>query len=219
MNSKKKIDDILLDKNEIIQAINKLKQYENVVTYYYCKDDKMYYLFEYSLTPTIRKDYCNSEINIDEIIDSSFSLNLTIETIRDIVLEPKKYINFDPRKNTIKGNSILTQLIIFNEEKLLTDVIEKFKVQISDNNNGVKYHGLLDLAMKTNNGNIVNILNKCYYENKIEKMEKIILEYTEEELSNKYKKFYDWMIKINPIINCILVPIIFYSSFFSNTCQ
>jgi hypothetical protein len=214
INSKRKIDDMLSEKNDMIQAINKLKQHENIVTYYYCKDDKFYYLFEYSLTPTIRKNNNDVDISINDSIDGSFSTNISVESIKDILAEPKKYINFDPKKITIKGNNILSQLIIFNEEKVLTDVIEKYKINITDNiiDSGIKYYDLLDLAIKTNNGNIVNILNKCHYEPKIEKMEKTISNKSENYITGTYRVYYDYMIKISPVINCILLPLIFYTN-------
>ena len=211
INSKRKIDEMLSEKNDISQAINKLKQHENIVTYYYCKDDKFYYLFEYSLTPTIRRNSNDTDISINDSIDGSFSTNITVESIKDILAEPKKYINFDPKKTMIKGNNILSQLIIFNEEKVLTDVIERYKIHITDNmiGCGIKYYDLLDLAIKTNNGNIVNILNKWYYEPKIEKMEKVISNTSENYISGRYRIFYDYMIKISPVINCILTLYLF----------
>lgn len=221
INTKKKIDDMLSEKNDITQAITKLKQHENVVSYFYCKDDKLYHLFEYSLTPTIRKNNIEIETNINETIDGYFAINVTVESIKDIIAEPKKYVNFDPKKITIKGSSILSQLIIFNEEKLLTDIIERYKIHITDNSIGMKYYDLLDLAIKTNNGNIVNILNRCYYEPKIDKMEKTISENSTgiTATAHPYRKYYDYMIKLSPPINCILLPWIAYMLLFSTQCS
>jgi len=219
VNTKKKIDDMLSEKSDILQAINKLKQHENIVTYYYCKEDKLYHLFEYSLTPTVRKSNDGTGMSINDSIDGSFSVGIVIETIKDILAEPKKYIGFDPRKTTMKDSNIFAQLIMYNEEKMLTDIIERYKIHITDNNIGcgIKYYDLLDLAIKTNNGNIVNILNKWYYEPKIEKMEKIITDDAGDGNDGGYKMYYAYMIKISPVINCILLPLIFYTTFFSSS--
>lgn len=218
-NSKKKLDDILAEKDDIVQAINNLKQNENIITYYFCKDDKLYYLFEYSLTPTIRKNNITpNDVNINEGIDGLFSIYVTVESIKDILTEPKKYINFNPKKITIGNNNILAQLVIFNEEKVLTDIIEKYKIHITDNNIGcgMKYYDLLDLAIKTNNGNIVNILNKCYYEPKIEKPVSSIENIEEDD---NYKKYYTYAVQFSPIINYILLSVFLYTSINSQRCS
>jgi hypothetical protein len=220
-NSKKKIDDMLSEKDYISQAIDSLRQNENIVTYYFCKDDKLYYLFEYSLTPTILKNNISpDDININENIDGFFSTYITVDAIKDILSEPKKYINFNPKKITIGGNNILAQLVIFNEEKILTDLIEKYKIHITDNNMGcgIKHHDLLDLAIKTNNGNIVHILDKCYYEPKIEKLEKTVSE-DDNQQENKYKKYYNYVVQFSPIVNYILLPILLYTSINSQQCS
>lgn len=168
---KKKIDDIMNDKIEINNAINSIKNDKNIICYYYCKNDKLFYLFEYSITPTIRTARNNLEITINDSIDGYFALNIDINTIKNILEEPKKYINFSPEKISINNNNILKQLIIANEEKILEEIIKKYNILITDHENGcgIKYVDLLNIALVSNNTNIVNIINKCYYEKKYEK--------------------------------------------------
>jgi hypothetical protein len=215
LSSKKKMDDIMNNKNEILEAINQIKNDENVIYYYYCKGDKLYYLFEYSITPTIRNVRNNIDVLINDNIDGCFALNIDIDTIKNVLVESKKYVNFCPKNLSINGQNILKQLIISNEEKTLENIIEKYNVNITDNESGcgMKYNDLLNLALSINNGNIVNIINKCYYEKKYEKMNKMnkidkMIEIP--QIESPYQKYYDYL-KIGSRISCTLsLPFVLY---------
>ena len=175
ISSKKKMDDIVLDKNDITNALEYLKIHENIMYYYYCNNDKLYYLFEYVILPSQMKEFSNVNLTINEKIDNLFSRNFDIDVVKNILFEPKKYLNFNPQKNLINNNHILKQLIISNEKKLFKDIIEKFNIVISDNvyDCGIKYSDLVTQIIETNNCEIMHITNKVYYENQIRKINNI----------------------------------------------
>lgn len=211
LSSKKKIDDIMNDKNEIAEAINQIKNDENVIYYYYCKDDKLYYLFEYSITPTIRNSRNNIDITINENVDGCFALNIDIDTIKNVIVEPKKYVNFCPKNLNINGQNILKQLIVSNEEKSFHNIIEKYNVHITDNEAGcgIKYLDLLNIALSVNNANIVNIINKCYYEKKYENINNHNI-LNNPKIENPHQKYYDYL-KFGSRISCTLsFPFVLY---------
>ena len=211
LSCKKKIDDIMNDKTEINNAINLIKNDKNIICYYYCKNDKLYYLFEYSITPTIRTARNNLEITINDFVDGYFASNIDINTIKNILEEPQKYINFSPQKISINNDNILKQLIISNEEKLLEEIIKKYNILITDNENGcgIKYEDLLNVAITSNNTNIVNIINKCYYEKKYEKINMSM----PIELP-KINPYFEYIKISGSIISIISFPFILYSALF-----
>ena len=53
----------------------------------------------------------------------------------------------------------------------MNGIIKKYNILITDHENGcgIKYEDLLNVALASNNTNIVNMINKCYYEKKYEK--------------------------------------------------
>jgi hypothetical protein len=220
LSSKKKMDDIMNDKNEIAEAINQIKNDENVIYYYFCKEDKLYYLFEYSITPTIRNARNNIDITINDNVDGCFSSNIDIDTIKNVLVEPKKYVNFCPKNLNINGQNILKQLVISNEEKTLENIIEKYNVNITDNESGcgIKYLDLLNVALSMNNANnpnIVNIINKCYYEKKYEKINKIS---ESPKIENPNQKYYDYL-KLGSRISCTLsLPFVIYILAYGSYC-
>lgn len=215
LSSKKKIEDILLDKNDIQDAINFLKTNENIIIYYYCKGDKIYYIFEYSINPLI-KQY-NIEIPINDNIDNQFNMNITIDIVKNIVAEPKKYINFCPVKNTINNSNLLKQIVLANEDKLLNEIINKYNISITDSTSGcgIKYKDLLEAALSINNAIIVNIIDKCYYEKKCEKIDML------EKLDFKdikYKKYYQYLTVGGSVVSLIMMPYIFYLTIYIPHC-
>src|SRR5579872_6294320 len=56
---KKRIEEIMNNRIDIANAINQIKNNDNIMCYYYCKNDKIYYLFMYTITPNIRYDKNN----------------------------------------------------------------------------------------------------------------------------------------------------------------
>ncbi len=219
LSCKKKIEDIMNDKNDIAIAIELLKNDENILYYYYCKNDKLYYLFEYTITPDIKNIRNNIDIPINESVDNHFSLNIDIDTIKRVLIEPKKYINFNPKTTSINGNNILKQLIVLNEEKILNNIIDKYNIFITDNEVGcgIKYNDLLNVALESNNVNIVNMINKCYYEKKCEKINKIVdVPIIEEDDENKKNIR---LIKIvGATIQILSFPILLYMAIFKSYC-
>lgn len=209
LSSKKKIEEIILEKSDIQDAVNFLKTNENIITYYYCKGDKLHCIFEYSINPVI-KQY-NIEIPTNESIDNQFATNITIDTIKNIIAEPKKYINFCPKNNMIDNTNILKQIILANEDKLLNEIINKYNISITDSLSGcgIKYKELLEIALNINNANIVNIINKCYYEKKCEKID--ILEKLDFE-DIKYKKYYQYLTVGGSVVSLIMMPYLFYTT-------
>lgn len=216
LSSKKKIEDIMNDKKDISLAIDILKNDENILYYYYCKNDKMYYLFEYTITPEMRNIRDNIDIPINDFIDGSFSANIDIDTIKRIFIEPKKYINFNPKTISINGNNILKQLIIFNEEEILKNIIDKYNICITDTEIGcgIKYEDLLKFALDSNNVKIVHIINKCYYEKKILKTNNIhvIEDY------NECNKNIELIKVIGSTIQILSFPILLYMAIFKYYC-
>jgi hypothetical protein len=217
LSSKKKLDEIMNDKLDILEAVNSLKNNENIITYYYCKNDKLYYVFEYSINPIIKEHHV--EIPINENIENNFCLNLDIEIIKNILQEPKKYINFNPQKNTINKENIIKKIIQANEEKTLAEIIDKYDIIILDNDNdiccGIKYNELLESAMVINNAKIVNIINKCYYEKKYEKinlLDKINIENIQQ------KKYYYYFTLGSSVISLMTIPCIIYMSLYMPHC-
>jgi hypothetical protein len=219
LNSKKKIDDIMNDKKDILEAINQLKNNENIIYYYYCKDDKLYYLFEYTITPAVRniRNNNNIDIAINDIVDGYFALNIDIDTIKNVLFDPKKYINFCPKNTTINGQNILKQLILLNDEKTLNLIIEKYNIHITDTvvGCGIKYKDLLDVAISVNNSNVVNVINKCYYEKKQSDFIKTELK---EEKESVYKKYFYYLDIASRITGTLALPMMFYITFFAPTC-
>lgn len=215
ITSKKKIDEIIIDKTDILNAINFLKSNENIITYYFCKGDKLFYVFEYSINPII-KQY-NVEIPINENIDSQFNLPITIDIIKNIITEPKKYINFCPIKNTLNNSNILKEIVLANEDKLLTDIILQYNICITDSISGcgIKYKELLDTALSINNANIVNIINKFYYEKKCEKID-ILEKLNFDDI--QYKKYYHYLMLGGSIVSLITIPYIVYVTNFMLYC-
>ena len=209
------------DKKEILEAINQIKNNDNIIYYYYCKDDKLYYLFEYSITPTIRNVRNNNiDIAINDVVDGYFSLNVDIDTIKNVLVDPKKYINFCPKNITINGQNILKQLVLLSDEKTLNAIIEKYNIHITDTvaGCGIKYKDLLDVAISVNNANVVNIINKCYYEKKQGDLNKA--EYKEEEKEkNVYKKYFHYLDIASRITGTLALPMMFYITFFSSICE
>jgi hypothetical protein len=219
LSSKKKIEDIMVDKNDISIAIELLKNDENILYYYYCKNDKLYYLFEYTITPDMKNIRNNIDIPINELVDNYFSLNIDIDTIKRALIEPKKYINFNPKTINIHGNNLLKQLIILNEEKILSCIIDKYDIIITDNEIGcgIKYDELLIAALESNNVNIVNMINKCYYEKKCEKLNKIAdVPIIDED--NEYKKNIKLIKLIGATIQILSFPILLYMATFKSYC-
>ncbi len=72
----------------------------------------------------------NIDITINDNVDGYFALNIDIDTIKNVLVEPKKYVNFCPKNLNINGQNILKQLVILNEEKTLENIIEKYNVNI-----------------------------------------------------------------------------------------
>lgn len=209
--SKKKMDEIINNKSDIQEAINSLKTNENIITYYYCKFDKLYYVFEYSINPVIKEH--KIEIPINENIENNFCISFDIEIIKNILQEPKKYINFNIQKNTINGENIIKKIIQANEEKMLLELIEKYDINILDRN---KCEELLESAMLINNAKIVNIINKCYYEKKYEKidlLDKINVENIQQ------KKYYHYFTLGSSIISLMTIPYIIYISSYMSYCK
>jgi hypothetical protein len=226
INSKKKIDDIMNNKSEIINAINNIKNDTNIIYYYYCKGEKIYYLFEYSITPTIRNTKENIDITINEQIDGEFAIKINVDIIKNILEEPKKYINFSVKNLKMNNSNILKQLIISNEEKMFLDLIEKHDIYITDTESGcgIKYKDLLNIAISSNNSVIVNCINKTYYEKKYENPNKIKeLEMEEKEknekIHQKYQKYYKYALVGSQISGFISVPLLFYISSYISYCQ
>ncbi|ATZ80707.1 hypothetical protein BMW23_0661 [Bodo saltans virus] len=223
LNTKKRTEDIMLDKLFLTKTFNKMKNIDGIVCYYYCKGNKLYQLFEYSLTPSIRKSFTENDVHINDIIDSQFALDITIDIIRDALNFPKKYIEFDPKKNKIGELSIFEELILHNEDKLFVELMERFKIRVSDNivGCGCKYQELLNLAIRLNNGNIVNVLNKCYYEPKILNSDKMTFDLviTEDtEMVKKYKKYKKIAEEIAPLLYIGAIPFIFYNAIYVSFC-
>jgi hypothetical protein len=217
------MDDIMLDKSFLTKTFNKMKNINGVVCYYYCKGNKLYQMFEYSLTPSIRKSFTENDVHINDIIDSQFALDITIDVVRDSLIFPKKYIEFDPKKNKIGELSIIEELILHSEDKLLIELIEKHKIRVSNNMSdcGGKYVDLVNLAIRMNNGNVVNILNKCFYEPQITNSEKITLDLviTEDtEMVKKYKKYKKMAEEIAPLLYVGAVPFILYNAIYVSFC-
>jgi hypothetical protein len=231
INTKKKIDDIMNDKNDVLDAINQIKNNENIICYYYCKDDKIYCLFEYTITPTIRNIKNNNiDIAINDVIDGFFSSNIDIDTIKNVLLEPKKYFNFCPKKLNIGGQNIFKHLVQLNEEKTLSDLLNKYNIHITDTNIytssgcGIKYQDLLNIALSNNNSNIVNIINTNYYENI--KNNGIFIrefeEYINPDSNNTYQIFYKkygfHIDVISKISATLTFPLLFFITFFGYSC-
>lgn len=216
--SKKKIDDIMNDKSDISVAIDFIKNDNNVLYYYYCKNDKLYYILEYTITPDIRTQRNNIDININESIDGQFAKLINIDTIKNILIEPKKYLNFNPKNVTINKENLIKYLIKLNEEETLKNIIEKYDICITEKENGcgVKYEELLNDALKSKNVNVVNMINKCFYEKKYKNLNKT--ENQKEEL-DKQKENIELIKITGAIINLLTFPILLYMSFFKfNSC-
>lgn len=194
LNTKKKIEDIMLDKILIQEAISKIKDNDNILIYYYCKDDKIFYLFEYTLTPNTRtKKNDNIEIKLCENIDYQFAINLNVEVVKQLSSDPLKYINFTPNKNIIK------ELLTNKDDKTLQYILENYNVNFYDEtkNNFVNYNEILDISLALNNAIIVNILNKFYYE---KPDRKIIIYNNENKYISLYKKYQEHILLANIIL-------------------
>lgn len=219
LSSKKKVEDIMNDKNDIDVAIDLIKKNDNIIYYYYCKNNKLYYVFEYTISPDVRAQRNNVEINIIESVDGCFAKNIDTDTLKNILIEPKKYLNFNPKYTNIDGNNILKHLIVLNEEETLKNIIDKYNVSITDNENGcgIKYDDLLQLALESKNVNIVNFINKFYYDKKCNQI-KTISSVQENDINERHKNIE--IIKIvGSIVNVISFPILLYISFFKfNSC-
>jgi hypothetical protein len=205
LNSKKKIDDIMNDKDEIKNAMEKIKNDRNIMYYCYFHDNKIYYLFEYTLLPVYRnKKNHVSDIQIDPTIDEYFTGTIDIDIIKDIIVDTKKYINFDPKIIKIKNDHILKQLIITNNDDILDCIMEKYKIKLTDDDNGcgISYQDLINTAIDVNNAVIVNILNKYYYENKYCQLS------TSTTNNFSKEKYYNYAIIINSVLNALFVPIV-----------
>ena len=169
-NTKKKVKTILNDTIEIKNAITTLQKDSNIICYKYCENNQIYYVFEYSITPTIRRTKEDVKISINEI-DTKFSCDITIDTIKKCLLEPYKYVNFNPLKIKIRERGLLSELIISNEEQLFIKLLEKYSLCLTED-----YETLLKLAITKNNSNIVNAINKHYYEKDLKQPIKQVIE-------------------------------------------
>lgn len=213
-DTKKKIEVIMKDKKEILETIEQLKNDSNIIYHFYCKDGKLYYVFEYSLVPIIKKFRNDVNINIREEIDGQFSSKITANTIKDILVEPGKYINFCIKNTKIDNYHVLHFLILTKEYKLLNDIIESYKISLTDYESGcgIKYKDLLEIALTVGDTNIVNTINKCYYENKLENDYYMPNDNLEKD---KYQKYYQYLNICSTVSSIFSFPFILYIFFYS----
>jgi hypothetical protein len=202
LKTKKKLSEILVDKDEINSAISLIKLADNILQYYYIKNNMIYNVFSYCTIPVYR-DKNNCSINIEEDVDNLFYEKFTLDNVKDLIAEPKKYINFDFKNISIDGNNILKNLILTKEEDLLDCLIDRFNIQISDDDveYGITYLELLNTALAINNSNIVNLLNKHYYETKYE---------TNYVPSNESYNVVNYVTITSSILNIVLTPFVLY---------
>jgi len=212
-NSKKKISDIMGDIQDIKLSLDSLVNDKNIVQYCFLKNNKMCPLYEYSIIPMFRdkndliENIINNELNEqNELINEHFSVKTDIETVRDTIIRPKKYINISS-DITIDNEHILNKLISLKEDELLDCFIEHYKIHITDltNDNTPSYQNLLSNALSINSCSIVNILNKHYYKTKYG------LEIEYKNCTSKENLYNSYITYCNFIMNVVIIPIMIMS--------
>ena len=169
-NSKKKIEDIMAQIDDMRSSINQLITDPHILCYYYCKSDKIYYILEYSHKPIHRKIKCdhactNNRIIFNSDIDDNFTRIIDYEIICDAIINISKYINYDIKCITIDGSHILKYLVVHNEWVMLECMIEKYGIVLTDDVvlNGITYDELLHDSIEKGYAQVTNVLNHAYY--------------------------------------------------------
>jgi hypothetical protein len=211
--TKKKVEDILNDKISISDALIQMKNDNNIIHYYYYHNDNLYLLFEYILNEaSILKRDRDIDIKLNCDIDDIFAIKIDIDIIKKMIIEPNKFFNFNIKKNKINGINIIKKIILENDDKMLDCFINNYKIKITDDDTGcgIQYKDLLNDAILSNNCNIVNIINKCYYELKyINNINHTSI--IEKNTETKTFKILN-LNAISNIANIIMIPMLLYIS-------